>query len=106
MLYRKFENTSTDRFIKVWDISVILMSLLDLRNANPTLRNAEEILERILKEHKDQEEVSLNLPIAARNFNGNLSDLLSAIFENVEYINKAAEKATRYHSSIRREYGL
>lgn len=106
MLYRKFEDASSDRFIKVWDLSVILISLLDLRGANPTLRNEEEILERIVEKHTDHEEVSLYLPIASSNFKGNLSDLLSDIFENVEHINKAAEKATKYYSSIRREYGL
>lgn len=108
MMNRKFEDTSSERFIEIWDLVAILMSLAGVSHANSILNNEKEILENILETHKDQDEISLDLPIKARGFiwGGTLSELLSSIFHLTEGVNKDSEKAVKTQSSIKRKYGL
>ena len=106
---RKNENNSdvhhSDQFISSDELFYILASLAGLSSANSILENESQILERIAHKYKG-ETIQLDLPILANNFNGSLSDLLSSIFDYVEGIKVAAEKAIKYHTSIRDKYGL
>lgn len=101
----KFEDASSDQFISSDDLFYILASLAGLSNANSILKNEASILENVATKYKD-ENVRLDLPILANNFNGDLSDLLSEIFDHVDGIKQQAERAIKYHTYIRRKYSL
>lgn len=101
----KFEDVSNDKLISSDDLFYILASLAGLSNANSILKNEASILENIATKYSG-ENVRLDLPILANNFNGNLSDLISEIFGHVEGIKKQAEQSIKYHTYIKRKYNL
>lgn len=101
----KFEDASSDQFISSDDLFYIAGSLAGLSSANSILKNEKAILENIATKYKG-DDVRLDLPILANNFNGDLSDLLSEIFGHVEGIKQQAEQAIKYHTYIRRKYSL
>lgn len=101
----KFEDVSSDQFISSAELFYIVSSLSGLSGANSALDSEKEILEKVANKYNGKA-IKLNLRIKAPNFDGDLSDLLSDIFDYVEEINRAAEKAVEYNSSIRDKYSL
>lgn len=101
----KFEDVSSDKFISSDELFYIVASLTGLSGADPTLKNEKEILERVADKYNGKA-VRLDLRVKAPNFDGDLSDLLSDIFDSVEGIKRTAEKASNYHTSIRNKYNL
>lgn len=102
------ENSSNGRFIETMDLAAILMSLAGVSNANSLLKNEKEILEGILEKYKDQDEISLDLPIKARGFvwGGSLSDLLSSVFDRTDGVMGDVEKSVKTQSYMKRKYDL
>ena len=101
----KFEDASNDKLISSDELFYIVASLAGLRGDDTTLNSEKEILERVADKYNGKA-VRLDLRIKAPNFDGDLSDLLFDIFDQVEWINRAAEKAVKYHTSIRDKYNL
>lgn len=106
---RMNENDSgSGRFIETMDLAAIIMSLAGVSNANSLLQNEKEILEGILEKYKEQDEISLDLPIKARGFiwGGTLSDLLSSVLARTEGVMGDVEKSVKTQYYIKRMYGL
>lgn len=101
----KFEDVSSDQFISSDELFYIVSSLSGLISSDTTFNNEKEVLEKVANKYNGKA-VRLDLHVKAPNFDGDLSDLLSDIFDHVEWVKRAAEKAYNYHTSIRDKYSL
>lgn len=101
---KKFEEESTVE-IPYMELMGVIVKLAGISHANRLLNNYKEILERLLDRNR-LDSFSLNYPITAPNFAGDLAGLLNEIFDHVDGVQRTAEEANRYNDMLRKKYNI